>query len=168
MNDGQRDFIEKMGISFERSGATPMLGRVWGALLVSSTGPMSAEELATTLGASRGAISHATRQLAELLFIEKFRKPGDRKDYFRTTPQSLVKASRRRLQELQVLRELFEEGLHAMEDAEPEHSASLVSGMDFLSMWESTLENFFSEWQQHKGDQRAKRNSDNQSHQDLR
>ena len=161
MNGGQREFIEKMGVSFERSGATPMLGRVWGALLVSTTGPMSAEELATALGASRGAISHATRQLTDLLFIEKFRKPGDRKDYFRTTPQSLVKASRRRLHELQHLRELFQDGIAAMEGAGQGATKNLETGVEFLEMWESTLETFFTEWQQHKGDQRAKRNSNN-------
>ncbi len=158
MNIRTREFIEKMGIAFERNGAAPMLGRVWGALLVSESGEMTAEELAAGLQASRGAISHATRQLTAMQYAEKFRKAGDRKDYFRIVSHGLVQASRQRVVELRQMQDLLREGMAAMGEGSTASLHHIEEHIAFTHAMELAVERFLDEWQ-HKGDARAERNS---------
>lgn len=159
MNDQKHEFIEKMGIAFERNGSAPMLGRVWGALLISDKGEMTAEELASQLRASRGAISHATRQLSAMRCTEKFRKAGDRKDYFRIVSHGLVQVSRQRVAEIRQMQNLLHEGMAIVNAGSTTSLRLIEEHMAFTQAMEIALNGFLDEWQQHKGDERAKRNS---------
>ncbi len=159
MNTQKRAFIEKMGIAFERNGAAPMLGRVWGALLVADRGEMTAEELATELQASRGAISHATRQLTAMQYTEKFRKAGERKDYFRVVSHGLAHASRQRVVELRQMQDLLREGMAAMADDGAPSLYHIEEHIAFTHAMEIAVERFLDEWQQQREDKRAERNS---------
>ena len=160
MTTQKREFIQKMGIAFERNGAAPMLGRVWGALLVSESGEMTAEELAAELQASRGAMSHATRQLADMHYIEKFHKAGDRKDYFRIVSHGLVQASRQRVVELRQMQDLLREGVAALDENSTAPLHHIEEHIAFTHAMEAAVERFLDEWQQQKGNQRAERNPD--------
>lgn len=168
MDERRQEFIEKMGLSFERSGAAPMLGRVWGALLISNSGFHTAEELAIILQASRGAISHATRQLATLRYIEKFRKPGDRKDYFRIIPQGLALASGKRMVEVHRIQDLLHEALELMPDAPELSIRTVTESIAFMDGLNDVVEQFIADWTKNNGDQRAKRYSNDSSDQNLR
>lgn len=168
MNTRKREFIEKMGIAFERNGAAPMPGRVWGALLVSDSGEMTAEELAALLQASRGAISHATRQLTAMHYTEKFRKAGDRKDYFRVVSHKLAHASRQQVAELRQMQDLLREGAAAMDEADTASLHHIEEHIAFTHAMELAIARFLDEWQQHKEHERAERNSNVQFNQNVR
>lgn len=75
------EYIEEMGLLMERFGVSRMTGRVLGALLMADPPEQTAEALATTLRASRGSISGATRTLEQMGFIDRVSKPGERRDY---------------------------------------------------------------------------------------
>lgn len=159
MNTDQHTFIEELGVVFEESGAAPMLGRVYGALLISQEPQLTAEELATHLHASRGAISQATRQLVDMGMIRRTHKLGSRKDYFQVEPDGWVRLTRYRFQKADAMGDLFRRGLASIPDASPEARAALEENLEFLEYWRTIIDRFFSEWEQRKEEQRAQRNS---------
>ena len=95
-----------MGMVMEAFGLPRMPGRVFGALLVADPPEQTAEELADTLQASRGAISGATTLLEAMGLIDRTRKPGDRKDYFRNKPNAWYEAMTKEIMMMSTLRQL--------------------------------------------------------------
>lgn len=168
MNQAQLDFIEQLGLSFERVGAAPMFGRIYGALLIAPETELCAEELAATLHASRGSISQATRGLISLGLIERTRKPGVRKDFFRVKPGAWMRATLNKQAEIETMRSIFQQGLEQMSDYPAAARAALEENIDFLNFWEESLTQFAEAWDQHKEKLRDQRDSNNQSHQDIR
>jgi hypothetical protein len=65
-----RKFIESMGIYFENEGVPRIGGRILGLLLITD-GPLSAEQLASTLKVSRASISTNIRMLTSTSLVEK-------------------------------------------------------------------------------------------------
>ena len=143
----------------ERNGVAPMLGRVWGALLVADSGELTAEQLAGELQASRGAISHATRQLTAMQYTEKFRKAGDRKDHFRIVSHGLVQASRQRVAEIRQMQNLLREGMAVVKAGSTTSLRHIEEHIAFTQAMERAVESFLDEWQKDKGEERGKRNS---------
>jgi DNA-binding transcriptional regulator GbsR (MarR family) len=146
MENGRREFVEEFGVMMDHMGSTRMLGRVWGALMVADPPELSAEELAEFLQASRGSISHATRQLIELGLIQRVSKPGVRRDYFRMRENAWAKAYLNQMRSLDLLVELFRQGLNSMEDASPEAQASLREAIDFYQFWQQEYTSLLERW----------------------
>lgn len=161
MKEEQLTFIEELGVVFEESGAAPMLGRIYGALLISTENELTAEDFATILHASRGSISQATRQLVTMGMLRRIHKRGSRKDYFQLAPDGWVHLSRHRFQKALAMGELFQRGLNTIPDASPETRAALEENLEFLEYWNEIIDQFFDGWQKHKEDSHAKRNPDN-------
>lgn len=160
MNDQQLNFIEDLGVVFEESGAAPMLGRIYGALLISTENELTAEDFATILHASRGSISQATRQLVTMGLLRRTHKLGSRKDYFQLAPDGWVNLSHHRFQKSMAMGDLFQRGLDTIPDASPEARAALEENLEFLDYWREFIDQFFDGWQKRKEDSHAKRNPD--------
>jgi DNA-binding transcriptional regulator GbsR (MarR family) len=87
----QRDvarFIEHMGLLWEDEGLPRIAGRIFGLALISSD-PCSLDEIATTLKVSKPSVSNDARMLHKLGLIERVSFPGDRKDYYQLTRDSI-------------------------------------------------------------------------------
>ncbi|HYF62461.1 MAG TPA: MarR family transcriptional regulator, partial [Herpetosiphonaceae bacterium] len=86
MSDGehheQMEFVERVALTYERSGLPRIAGRILGWLLICDPPAQTAGELAAALGASKGSISTMTRMLVSMGLIEHTSKRGDRRDYF--------------------------------------------------------------------------------------
>lgn len=150
MSDERRAFVEDYGVMFEQMGSTRMLGRVWGALMVADPPEMTAEELADFLKASRGSISQATRQLIEIGVVRRINKPGIRRDYYRVTNDSWGQAFSVEVRSVGRMREVFRQGLAAMEDASPEAQASLRDAIAFCDFWQTEITGVLERWKAFK------------------
>jgi len=144
-------YIEEMGLVMEAFGLPRMWGRVFGALLVADPPEQAAEELATTLKATRGSISTATRMLEQARLIERVSKPGERKDYFRNKPDAWHEITKRRVTALGILRQMAEKGLHLLNSADPEVRRGLVEMRDYFAYWEKIFPRLVAEWQVEDG-----------------
>ncbi len=81
-------FVDELGLLWEASSGTPrMAGRILGALLMAEEPSLSGTELAERLNASSGSISTMTRLLETQGVIERFVRPGSRRDHFRLVQQ---------------------------------------------------------------------------------
>ena len=84
-------FIERMGLLWEHEGLTRIAGRIFGLALVSPD-PCSLDEMAESLGVSKASVSNDARMLEKLGFIERVSRPGDRRDYYQITRDSIERS----------------------------------------------------------------------------
>jgi hypothetical protein len=109
-----RAYAERWGIVFENLGATRMMGRVLGWLLVCDPPEQSSGELAEGLDASAGSISTATRALAQAGMIERVGVPGKRSSYFHVRPGMWGDLLKRRMSYGLTMGELADRGLEVI------------------------------------------------------
>lgn len=139
MEEARERYVEDLGLLFDQMGGGPMMGRVFGALLLADPPELSAEVLALWLQASRSSISQATRMLIQAGLIERRRRRGERRDYFRVRAGAWDTMVRRRVQALNTLREVAERGLEIMAKGSPESRRDLEEMRDFFDFWENEL-----------------------------
>ena len=99
-------FIERMGLLWEQEGLTRIAGRIFGLALVSPD-PCSLDEIAEALGVSKASVSNDARMLEKLGFVERVSLPGDRRDYYRITRDSIVRSLSTKLQRLRVFQDVM-------------------------------------------------------------
>ena len=85
MDQATRDFIESMGRQFEEDGVPRIAGRLFGLLMV-QVEPCSLDDVADLLQVSKGSASSNARLLEQLGIAERVTRAGDRRDYYRISP----------------------------------------------------------------------------------
>ncbi|MCA9839694.1 MAG: MarR family transcriptional regulator [Trueperaceae bacterium] len=139
-----------MGMALEGFGLPRMAGRVFGALLVADPAEQTAEDLAATLQASRGGISGATTLLETMGLIDRIRKPGDRKDYFRNKPNAWYEAMKKEIMMMSYLRQLADKGLELVQGANEEVTRGLTEMRDMISFFEREMPPLFTRWEEER------------------
>lgn len=110
MHRDVQQFIERAGVLWQRDGLPRIAGRIFGLLLVSPD-PSSLDDIADTLGVSKASVSTDTRMLERLGLVSRVSLPGDRKDYYQITPESLERSLEARMQRVRELEDLLEAGM---------------------------------------------------------
>lgn len=100
-------FVDRAGMLWEEDGLPRIAGRIFGLSLLSEE-PLSLDEIASALQVSKGSVSTDTRLLERLGFLERTAKPGDRKDYYRSTDRSFERAIAERIRRMHQLEDLIE------------------------------------------------------------
>ena len=113
-------FVENMGIIYEEMGLYRMAGRVIGWLLVCDPPHQSPKDLASVLGASKGAISTIIRWLVNGGLIEKVGIPGERSSFYQIKPGAWLEITKAKSAYHKPLRKLAERGLRIIDDKPPE------------------------------------------------
>ena len=145
--DPRRDaFVDDMGAMLAGLGLPSIAGRILAALLVASPPEQSAAQLAERLQASRGSISTMTRMLETPGLIQRVRKPGDRRVYYRMTPDGWFAAMRREAEQIRSLRTLAEHGATLMADEPPQARRGIEETVDYLRFWEGELARVVERW----------------------
>ena len=140
-------YVEEFGLLFEQFGLSRMLGRVLGVLMISDPPERSAEELAEELGASRGSISQTTRSLIQMSLVQRWSRPGERRDYFRIKPGAWHEIMRREMEALGGFREMAERGLDLLDSRDPAARRSLEEMRDFYAYWEKEMPAVLERWE---------------------
>lgn len=144
------EFTESMGQMLAGFGLPPMASRIFAALLVSSPAEQSAGDLAERLHASRGSISTMTRMLEAPGLIERVRKRGDRRTYYRVTPDGWYRAMQREADSMGAIRALAEQGARLMRDEPPAARRGIEDTVSFLRFWERELGHVLRRWREQK------------------
>lgn len=130
----QERFIEGVVTSAD-IGLPPSLVRVLSWLIVCEPPHQSAEELATTLGLSTGAVSAATSMLVRAGLVTRRRFAADRKFHYELHHDGWERLLQSRLRVLAEVRELAETALAGSPAATPR----LQSMRDFYAACEAAL-----------------------------
>jgi DNA-binding transcriptional regulator GbsR (MarR family) len=80
--DASSAFVEQMGGALTQAGLPRVPSLVFSALLVDDDGRMTANELASSLSLSAGAISGAVRYLEQVGMARRERERGSRRDVY--------------------------------------------------------------------------------------
>jgi DNA-binding transcriptional regulator GbsR (MarR family) len=159
-NDDRRTaFIEAMGQQLAGFGWPHMAGRILAALLVATPAEQSSSQLAETLQASRGSISTMTRMLEAPGLIQRVRKPGDRKVYYRNTPDGWYLAMKNEAANIRTVRELAERGEAIMAGEPADARRGIEDTLEFLRFWEREMQAVLERWEAHRDRTRSERPS---------
>ncbi len=141
-------FIENMGLHFEEYGVPRIGGRILGLLLASSR-PVSSEEMSEVLEASRSSVSTNLRTLLMTGLADRVSLPGERSDYYVFSDEAWEAILEIRLDRIESLREMAEDGLLGMQDHHPARGR-LEEITAWADMIKTAYEGIIKEWQSRK------------------
>src|SRR5215211_7951814 len=153
LDEERRRYVEEFGLLFGQFGLSRMFGRVLGVLMISDPPERSAEELAEELGASRGSISQTTRSLIQMGLVQRWSRPGERRDYFRIKPGAWHEIMRREMEALGSFRKTAERGLELLGSKDPDARRSLEEMRDFYAYWEKEMPAVLERWEREGRDE---------------
>jgi DNA-binding transcriptional regulator GbsR (MarR family) len=137
-----------MGLYFEDYGIPRIGGRILGLLLVARR-PVSPEEMSDVLQVSRSSISTNLRSLLMAGLIERISLPGERSDYYVFSEEAWERTLEMRLEGIQTLREMAEEGLQGLEAGHPARQR-LEEMLAWAAMVEDAYQKLLEAWQSRK------------------
>jgi DNA-binding transcriptional regulator GbsR (MarR family) len=90
MDSEEQAFVERWSRILASEGLPPVAGRLWAWLLICEPPDQTVDEISEVIGASRGAISGAVRMLEPSGLIVRTKRPGDRREHWRTSPDAVI------------------------------------------------------------------------------
>ena len=103
-------FVEKLAVALERDGFPRIAGRMYALLLISDD-DMSLDDIAATIGASKASASVNARLLEDKSLIVRISRTGDRRNYYRISPELFTCTMEQRLARWDRVRAVVGEGL---------------------------------------------------------
>ncbi len=138
-------FINDMGLHWEGAGASRMMGRILGWLLICQPAHQSSQQLMDKLQTTSGTISTNTRMLIMMGLLEKVHVAGERASYFQIAEDAWHKTLTEHMKHMSAVRALVAGSIHRLEGT---HDTSRLVGMhDLYSRFEEHFEELLVEWE---------------------
>jgi DNA-binding transcriptional regulator GbsR (MarR family) len=128
-----QEFIESMGVYFERYALPRIGGRILGLLLVAEK-ELSLDDIAALLDVSKASVSTNMRLILVTGLAQRVTKRGDRRDYYRFSPNAWEQGLQVDIDGTAALRRLAERGLDALHGAQGTASHHLHELVDFCDL----------------------------------
>jgi len=128
----EREFVERIGMFFETLGATRMMGRIYGWLMIGPQSQQSITELAAALRASKASISTLIRQLELGQMVERVPVPNSRQHHYQLKSGGWAQVLRSRVARLRPGIEAARFGLSIVGEERPVQRERLHELMDFF------------------------------------
>ena len=148
--DNKQQFIEDTGLYFEKIGLARMGGRIIGWLLVCNPSYQTMGDLVDALQASKSSVSTSLRTLEQYSLIQRFSRPGERRDYYRLASDIWVWSFKSRMHLITEMRQLAEHGLALLEDEPLEQRRRLELMRDVNGYLEREFPKLLEGWEQEK------------------
>lgn len=144
-------FVERFALLLADAGLARMPARVFGALLVTEEGKLTAGELADTLRVSPAAVSGAVRYLLQVGLIVKRRDPGERRDHYEVTDDMWYETYANRDTQMKQWAALMAEGTAAVG---PDTKAGwrLETSRQFFEFLARELPDLMRRWREYQSD----------------
>ncbi len=139
LNPKTLEFVENMGVTWERLGTARTSGRIFGLLLVAERA-LSLDEIAETLQVSKASVSTNTRLAEEKGLVRRISLPGDRRVYYEITHGAWESALEVAIANTRLMIGLAEEGLAALEPSNTEGRVRLEEMRTFYDLFRSEME----------------------------
>jgi DNA-binding transcriptional regulator GbsR (MarR family) len=149
-SDEQLLVIEDFGLVFEAHGMPRMAGRILGRLLMCDPPHQSMNQLAETLGASKGSVSTMTRLLIDKGMVERLCFPGDRHDYFRIRSGTTSDMFREQMRHAKAELDLFERAMLVADDRSDEGLRRLRDAHDFFEFIQQEIPALLERWEMNR------------------
>ncbi|MEX1183705.1 MAG: MarR family transcriptional regulator [Gemmatimonadota bacterium] len=143
-------FIEQMGQQFEVDGLPRIAGRILGHLLLSPEA-VSLEAIAESLQVSKASVSQDTRTLERIGTVERLRKPGDRRLYYRIVDSVQEQLTEQRLARIESTLAVLRAGMAAEAAQNEVVERRLRSFCEFFEQMAEAIERTRSQWLSERG-----------------
>lgn len=147
-------FVERYAMFLAEAGMARMPARVFGALLVTEDGKMTAGELAEFLRVSPAAISGAVRYLGQVNLIVRRRDPGERRDHYEVTDDLWFEAYGNRDKQMESWANLMAEGVDVV-GADTRAGRRLDQSRRFFEFLKGKLPALLDEWREFEARERG-------------
>ena len=144
-------FVERFALLLAEAGLGRMPSRVFGALLVTEDGKLTAGELAERLKVSPAAISGAVRYLVQVGLAVRRRDPGERRDHYEVTDDLWFEVYANRDAQFKAWSEVMSEGVAAVG---PETKAGwrLETSRQFFEFLREQMPELMRKWREYQQD----------------
>lgn len=140
-------FVEQFAMLLAEAGLARMPARVFGALLVTEDGRLTAGELADYLRVSPAAISGAVRYLAQVGLIVRRRDPGERRDHYEVIDDLWFEVYGNRDKQMESWANLMAGGVDVV-GADTKAGRRLDQSRRFFEFLQSKLPSLMDEWRE--------------------
>jgi DNA-binding transcriptional regulator GbsR (MarR family) len=130
MSPDETEFVDRLGLFFERLGGPRTMGRIYGWLLISEPQQQSLTALAATLGVSKASVSTVIRLTQEGGLVERL-PASTRQHHYRVTPGGFTQVLQAQFARMRAGVEAAEFGLSVVSPDRPEQRARLEDLRDF-------------------------------------
>jgi DNA-binding transcriptional regulator GbsR (MarR family) len=144
-------FVEQFAMILADAGMQRMPARVFGALLVTEDGKLTAGEVSDTLRVSPAAVSGAVRYLIQVGLIVKRRDPGERRDHYEVTDDLWYEAYANRDPQLKQWAEVMAEGVAAV-GADTKAGWRLETSRQFFEFLRAEIPDLLRRWREYQQD----------------
>jgi len=151
MRGAEQEFIEKMGMASEEDGFPRIAGRLFG-LLILHEGPFSLDELAETLQVSKASVSTNARLLEQAGIAERTGQPGDRRDYYRMSPDAPERIFANVRNRMEQMRELMEDTAEQLPEDQTVGRERVERMGHFYAFMLSEIEHTIERWKMQASD----------------
>ena len=138
-------FADRVAALFEHDGLPPIAGRIFALLLVSEDA-RSLDQLSEDLGISKASASTNARLLAQFGLVEPVRRPGSRRDYYRTADDLFERSMARRLDQWREFTEVIGEGRRLLPQGRTRVRERLTRYEDALSFMADAIGRAMLQW----------------------
>ncbi len=104
------DFIEEVGLIYEKTGLPRMCGRIMGLLMTYPTAEVSFNTCVEELHASKSTVSASLKTLEAMRFIQPYTEPGQRKTLYKLVDESVFNIVEQKLQLLDYFQKMVAKG----------------------------------------------------------
>lgn len=151
MSPDESEFVDRMGLYFEKVGGPRTMGRIYGWLMICEPPHQSLTELAAALGVSKASISTVVRQLHEAGMVERI-PASTRRHQYRITPGGWTNVLRAQVARGRIAIDAAEFGLSKLGSDRPRQREQLAEFRDFFSFLESDADALVERWEAYQRD----------------
>ena len=156
LSASELDLVDSLARFYEAQGGARIGGRVLGLLMIVD-GPLSLDELATILKASRASISTNVRALSSAGMIEHHTFPGDRRDYYRFSDTAWEQRIHTGITALERFRAIAEKALATVPATNAVARERLVGMSEFCKLFEDLEREALEKWRKKLAKKKAAR-----------
>ncbi len=145
-----KDYVEKIGVSFEKEGFQPAMGRIFAYLIIADPPHKSFEEILEYLKISKSAVSTSLNYLMSRDLVEYITLPGDRKRYFKINMSGWLTLIKKKMARRSFFGEIMKEALSARSNKYKEFNDALEEQAEFLDFMHKEMKDALDKWERKK------------------
>jgi DNA-binding transcriptional regulator GbsR (MarR family) len=150
LSPGASQFVENMGMIYERYGVPRIGGRILGLFLLDDV-PLSLDDVARLLNVSRASVSTNIRMAEMTGMAKRVSRPGDRRDYYVGVPDMWMQGIRSSKQDgVMQMAEAAKAALSNVPANEVTLRERLQEIIDFTEFFTDRLDQMLVEWEAHR------------------
>ena len=147
MEDAEIEFIEQFGLMSKEDGLPRIAGRIYGLLLLQEEA-LCLDEMVDHLQVSKASISTNARRLERMGVVQRIGKPGDRRDYYRASPDAIEGNFERVRSRMEQMVQLLDATIPRLSDQQNTALSRLEKMRDWHQFMLREMEGLLKRWEQ--------------------